>query len=96
MFEPKEYAKTLRPNSEAWRIMSEKEVAFLMTQTRGTDCANFKDPSRDRWNRKINIALRRSDTTANRVDIIMWSNGPDGKSGTDDDLVMPYGHEVPK
>jgi hypothetical protein len=78
---------------ENWRIWTPEEVASVMAQTRGGDCGRFDTPGIDRWGKQINIAVRKRDRY---TDIVMWSNGPDGVTSTTDDLVMPYGGEVPK
>lgn len=76
-----------------WKILSEEEVIFLMSNIRGGDCGRFGDQTVDLWNRRINIALRSREYP---IHVIIWSNGQDGISGTDDDLVIPYGEKLPK
>ncbi|MBC7898702.1 MAG: hypothetical protein H7070_01495 [Saprospiraceae bacterium] len=92
-FEPQEYAGTLLPKNASWKILSESEAEFLVNQIKGSDCSRFNNPANDPWDKTINIALRKSAGLAN---IIIWSNGQDGKSGTSDDLVVPYGSVVPQ
>jgi hypothetical protein len=88
-----ESAKNLFPASDDWKILSESETTFLMQNVRGSDCGRFNNPILDLWNHRINIALRKS---SNYPQIIIWSNGKDNISGTDDDLVVPYKQAVPK
>ncbi len=88
-----EFARSLFPTSDDWKILSESKLTFLMQNVRGSDCGRFNNPILDLWNHKINIALRNS---SSYPQIIIWSNGKDNVSGTDDDLVIPYGQAVPK
>jgi len=88
-----EFAKNLFPVSDDWKILSESETTFLMENVRGSDCGGFNNPVLDLWNHRINIALRKSPSYPQ---IIIWSNGKDSISGTDDDLVTPFGQKVPK
>ncbi len=85
--------KALIPKDSNWKILSADETNLLMQKVHGGDCSNFDNPVLDLWNHRINIALRKS---SNYPEIIIWSNGKDNISGTDDDLVMPYGVKVPK
>lgn len=85
-------AKDLATNNKDWKILNEEEVTSLMSQVHGYDC-NPGNQTLDLWNNKINIALRKP---KDRVEIIVWSNGGDGISGTKDDLVAPYGEKVPQ
>jgi hypothetical protein len=87
-----ESAKNLFPTNNDWKILSESEITLLMQNIRGTDCGGFNNPALDLWNHRINIALKSS----NYPQIIIWSNGKDNISGTDDDLIIPYGQKVPK
>ena len=82
---PKDYAQSL-PSDGSWKILSSSDVDYVLTQTRGTDCGRTNDITRDLWGRKVNLALRRFE---NRTEVVIWSNGADGKSGTDDDLIFP-------
>ena len=88
-----EFAKNLFPASDDWKILSESETTLLMQNVRGGDCSRFDNPILDLWNNKINIALRKS---SSYPQILIWSNGPDNISGTDDDLVIPHGQIIPK
>jgi len=83
----------LFPVSDDWKILSESETTFSMQNIRGSDCGGFNNPILDLWNHRINIALRKS---SSYPQIIIWSNGKDNISGTNDDLVIPYGQTVPK
>ncbi len=88
-----EFAKNLFPVSGDWKILSENETISLMQNVRGSDCGRFNNPILDLWNHRINIALRKS---SSYPQIIIWSNGKDNISGTNDDLVTPFGQKVPK
>lgn len=78
-----------------WHFLTDEEVDLVMQNVQGTDCARSDNPIVDLQGNRINIALRKEEE--NRwPPIIIWSNGRDGVSGTVDDVVMPYGHSVPK
>ena len=78
-----------------WHFLTDDEVNFVMKNVRGSDCARFDDPKLDPQGNRINIALRK-EMKDRWPPIIIWSNGPDGVSRTKDDIVMPYGQEIPK
>jgi len=88
-----EATKDLIIENKDWKILSEKEINSLMAKVHGGDCGKYNNQTLDIWKRKINIALRKP---ADRVEVIIWSNGRDGISGTKDDLVIPYGEKVPQ
>jgi hypothetical protein len=79
--------------SSDWKILDKEETNFLMSKIQGGDCSNYDNPVLDLWNHRINIALRKSTIYP---EIVIWSNGRDGISRTNDDLVMPYGQPIPK
>jgi len=91
----RESTRELANMSSDWVILSADEVDRLMIDVKGTDCGGFDDPRLDFYGNRINIALRQE-----RKDrwppIVIWSNGADGISRTDDDIVMPYGQTIPK
>ena len=84
-------AKELAGNNKNWKILNEDEVNLLLSQVHGYDCS-VDNQTLDLWNNKLNIALRKP---KDRVEIFVWSNGKDEISGTEDDLVIPYGEKVP-
>ena len=43
----------------------------------------------DYWNHRLKIAFRKG-SKKNIYEFIIWSIGPDGVSGTDDDIVRPW------
>ena len=86
-------SKSLVAQSNDWKFLNNEEVSSLLSQTRGGDCGKYPDKTLDIWNRKINIALRKP---ATKLELFVWSNGHDGVSGTDDDLVIPWNEKVPK
>lgn len=84
--------KDLAANNKNWKILSEVEANSILSQVHGYDCS-VADTTLDIWNNRINIALRKP---SDKVEIMVWSNGADEISGTDDDLVIPWGEKVPK
>ncbi len=84
--------KNLATKNEEWRILSDEESTLLLTHVQGYDCGGFDNQTLDLWDNRVNIALRK---LTNRHEIIVWSNGADGQSGTEDDLVAPFGEKVP-
>jgi hypothetical protein len=85
--------KDLAINSKDWKILSEEEVDSLMSQVHGYDCGGVENQTLDLWNNKLNIALRKPE---DRIEVFVWSNGSDEISGTDDDLVIPWGEKIPQ
>jgi hypothetical protein len=83
----------LAANSKDWKILSEEEVDSLMSQVHGYDCGGVENQTLDLWNNKLNIALRKP---KDRIEVFVWSNGRDEMSGTNDDLVIPWGEKVPQ
>ena len=75
-----------------WKILDDVKVRIAMEKFKG-DCSRFDNPILDLQGNRINIAVR---STTGRLEAVVWSSGRDGISGTDDDVVMPYGHDVPK
>jgi len=88
-----EATKNLAAKNETWKILSSEETDFLLSQAKGYDCGGIDNQTLDLWNNRIYIALRKP---TNRFGIIIWSNGADKISGTEDDLVIPFGRKVPK
>ena len=88
-------AQVIAARSDDWHILSTEEFDAVMTNVRGTDCGGFNDPKLDFYGNRINIALRRGNKDQ-WPNVIVWSNGWDGVSGTNDDSVMPYGQSIPK
>jgi hypothetical protein len=81
------------PADESWNLLRGSEVDSMVKSLKPYDCGKSPDPSVDIWGNKIAITLRRSGET---VESRVWSRGPDGIERTDDDIVMPYGKEIPK
>ena len=86
-----ETAKNLVENGKDWRVLNEQEVDILMSQVQGYDCS-VDNQTLDIWNNRINVALRKRGI----IEVVVWSNGADGISGTEDDLVIPFGEKVPQ
>jgi len=91
--EKSDKGKRLAEQNKDWKILNDEELNSLMSQIQGGDCGKYPNQTLDIWNRKINVALRKP---KDRIEIIIWSNGQDGVSGTDDDLVIPWGEKAPK
>lgn len=85
--------KNLAEQNQDWKILNANETDLLMSKIQGGDCGKYPNQTLDIWNRKINIALRKPE---NNVNVMVWSNGRDGISGTEDDLVIPWGDKAPK
>jgi hypothetical protein len=75
------------PIDEQWRILSDEERTSLLTQVGGADCSG-SNPIVDRWGNEYHIAIRRRKSSP---EIRLWSSGPDGHSGNEDDIVAPSG-----
>ena len=80
-------------NDEKWKFLSESEADDLLDQVWGYDCSSTGGASPDAWGRNIRIALRNSNGL---LEVRAWSGGPDGEFSTSDDLVFPYGRDIPK
>ena len=87
--------RELAKRSPDWIILSADEVDHLMIDVKGPDCGGFDDSRLDFYGNRINIALRQESKDRWHW-VIIWSNGADGVSGTEDDIVMPYGQTIPK
>jgi hypothetical protein len=81
------------PADESWNLLRDSEVDSMVKSLKPYDCGKSPDPSVDIWGNKIAITLRRSGET---VESRVWSRGPDGIEWTEDDILMPYGKEIPK
>ena len=81
--------------SQKWRVLSEPEAKALLSKVVPYDCGNSvrRDNTLvDAWGRQFKVALRSGEDGT--VFIRVWSVGRDGRSGTDDDLVIPYGDKA--
>ena len=86
-----------------WRVLSDLEAKSLLSRIVPYDCPNnlfTKTATRsdgtlvDAWGRQFKVALRAPEKGT--VNIRVWSMGRDGRSGTDDDLVIPWGEKALK
>ncbi len=77
-----------------WKVLTDAEFDLVMQDVRGDDCKNFDDPKLDAQNNRINIAVRKANAGRYPA-MIIWSNGRDEISGTDDDVVVPFDHRAP-
>jgi len=55
---------------------------------------SWSPPFLDYWGNEIEIASRI--TSEQLYDFIIASKGPDGRYGTEDDIVVPYGRKLPE
>lgn len=81
-----------------WKILNSEEVSLIMSKVKGYDCGKVDNQDFDLWNNQINIALKKNSEKKNseKLDIVIWSNGADKISGTVDDIICPFGAEIPK
>jgi hypothetical protein len=91
--------------SNDWQVLTSAEVDALTSELHRYDCSippwRLLTPARkagsflDPWGERFQVAIRREkregETTASSFHVVVWSKGPDRKSGTRDDLVAPYG-----
>lgn len=77
-----------------WKTLSDAEFDLVMQDVRGGDCGNYDDPKLDAQGNRINIAVRRAQNDGSPT-LMIWSNGRDEISGTDDDVFMPFGPRAP-
>lgn len=85
----------IQEQHETWKMLDDTEVDSVMSGIKPGDCARAEDPKLDLWHNKIHIALRRA-SKENWPSIIVWSDGRDGIPGTADDIIMPFGQEIPR
>jgi hypothetical protein len=73
------------------RAISDLSGSFYIDAGKGGWLSNkiLVDP----WKRRYQIAVRR--IAQNTMEQVVWSNGPDGISGTIDDIVSPQGSQHP-
>ncbi|CAN5214161.1 hypothetical protein BH20ACI2_BH20ACI2_03970 [soil metagenome] len=76
------------PADGKWKQLSDADARILLSETTPGDCGRTQDITRDLWGRKVHVALRNSSEV---MKVIVWSDGYDGITGTDDDLVAPWG-----
>jgi hypothetical protein len=76
------------PTGEKWKKLSDADARVLLSETTPGDCGRTQDITRDRWGRNVHVALRNS---SEFYKVGVWSDGGDGITGTDDDLVAPWG-----
>jgi hypothetical protein len=88
-----EKSESFLPQNKDWTILNEEQMESLMSKIGRGDCKRFPDQTLDLWNNKIHIASRKPGA---KIDVIVWSNGEDNVSGTEDDLIVPDGHPLPK
>ena len=84
-----------------WRFLNRQEYDMLartMSKSRSLDRGKRShEPERillDHWGNHILIAGRTSDKGT--VEFLVWSKGPDGDFGTEDDIASPWGRTPPE
>ena len=87
--------KDLAERSTGWKILSKDEIDLVIKNVKGGDCSQSADLRFDPQKHRVNVAIRKDERGA-WPPIIIWSNGPDGEEGTEDDVVMPYGLKIPR
>lgn len=90
-----EAAVAIQEKHEDWKILDDAELDLVMSGLKPGDCVPDSDPKFDYWDNRIHVALRKA-SKDRWPPIIVWSDGRDGKSNTEDDIVMPYGQTIPK
>lgn len=87
--------------SKQWRLLNESEYAKLIStlreRGRSIDLGGMHpDPNNvllDHWGRRIVIAGRKAEN--GKPEFILWSKGPDGVLGSENDLSCPWGVPFP-
>ena len=74
-------------DSQAKEILSDKNINF-------EDCVQVNSKPQDIKEKTLKIAVRKNSESGFRV--MAWSKGFDNTSGTEDDIVSPFGEEVPE
>lgn len=81
--------------SSEWRVLSELEAKDLLSKSNAYDCSppigrfiRMDGPMVDAWGRQYKIAVRQPE--GGTLEIRVWSMGRDGRSGTSDDMVVPW------
>jgi hypothetical protein len=71
-----------------WRVLSSKECDQLLTALEEANGPfdGGQGVAGDAWGQHFQVAARSNN---GRQEVIVWSNGPDGQSGTTDDIVVP-------
>lgn len=79
-----------------WRVLNDNQYNRLLASLISAGLS-FDAPSRwktpngklvDAWGHRFQIAARRK-ASGEAIEFVVWSAGPDGQSGTDDDIVVP-------
>jgi hypothetical protein len=79
-----------------WKFLSEPQATRMISPAsliHPLDCRGWREgePVTDYWGNHVQIAVRRPATEA-EIEYVVWTNGPDGVSGTSDDCISPLGH----
>jgi len=90
-----EVAIAIQEKHENWKILDDAQLDLVMSAVKPGDCNPNSDPKFDYWGNRIHVALRK-ESKDRWPPIIVWSDGRDGISNTEDDIVMPYGQAIPK
>lgn len=87
-----------------WRALNDSElqqITSAISKLNSLDCGQ-KNPDNfliDKWSKPLTIVVRRIPNeplaTSKNLEFMVWSNGRDGVAGTADDIVSPYGANLP-
>lgn len=68
------------------RLSDDDAVVLLRTIAQRAECGGWTghDPLLDPWQRRVLVDLRKSER--GRIELRLWSRGPDGQEGTGDDV----------
>ena len=88
-------AASLLPSPSAWSTLDQTESDRLLKSAEPGRCLHGSTgtSTTDPWGQPIHIAIRSS--AGRKIEYLLWSAGPDRISGTDDDVVVPYGDKPP-
>jgi hypothetical protein len=88
------------PNTN-WQLLSDDKYDHVITKlneikSQSFDTRNWKPGLVlvDYWNQRLKIAFRKG-TGENIYEFIVWSSGPDGINGTEDDISYPWKSKIP-
>ncbi|CAN5438111.1 hypothetical protein BH10ACI1_BH10ACI1_14210 [soil metagenome] len=78
-------------NSENWYVLTDDEAKSVLSNEmiNFDGCRNLTSKPQDMKDKNLKIAFKGSK-------IMVWSRGFDNISGTEDDILMPYGEKVPE
>ena len=88
-------AASLLPSPPVWSTLDQTESDRLLKSAEPGRCLHGSTgtSTTDPWGQPIHIAIRSS--AGRKTEYLLWSAGPDRISGTEDDVVVPYGEKPP-